>query len=78
MVDGTRLTLRAGDEPQMKSVRFRTLGCYPLTAAIELEVETVEDIVAEILVARTSERSGRFIDHDEESSMEKKKRRGYF
>jgi len=78
MVDDDRLPLQPGEVPQMKSVRFRTLGCYPLTAAIESEADTLEDIVAEMLTARTSERSGRLIDHDEQGSMEKKKREGYF
>jgi sulfate adenylyltransferase subunit 2 len=78
MVDDDRLPLLPGEVPQMKSVRFRTLGCYPLTAAIESEADTLEDIVAEMLTARTSERSGRLIDHDEQGSMEKKKREGYF
>ncbi len=78
MVDDERLPLQAGEVPEMKSVRFRTLGCYPLTAAVESEADTLEDIVAEMLVARTSERSGRLIDHDEQGSMEKKKREGYF
>ncbi len=78
MVDDERLPLQPGEVPQMKSVRFRTLGCYPLTAAVESEADTLEDIVAEMLTARTSERSGRLIDHDEQGSMEKKKREGYF
>jgi len=78
MVDDARLPLQPGEVPQMKSVRFRTLGCYPLTAAVESEADTLEDIVAEMLTARTSERSGRLIDHDEQGSMEKKKREGYF
>ncbi|HEX7799508.1 MAG TPA: sulfate adenylyltransferase subunit CysD, partial [Asticcacaulis sp.] len=78
MVDDERLPLNPGETPQMKSVRFRTLGCYPLTAAVESEAATLEEIVAEMLVARTSERSGRLIDHDEQGSMEKKKREGYF
>lgn len=78
MVDDDRLPLNPGELPQMKSVRFRTLGCYPLTAAVESEADTLEDIVAEMLVTRTSERSGRLIDHDEQGSMEKKKREGYF
>ncbi|ESQ80750.1 sulfate adenylyltransferase subunit CysD [Asticcacaulis sp. YBE204] len=77
MVDDERLPLN-GETPQIKNVRFRTLGCYPLTAAIESEATTLEEIVAEMLVARTSERSGRLIDHDEAGSMEKKKREGYF
>ena len=78
MVDDDRLPLTPGEVPQMKSVRFRTLGDYPLTAAVESEAATLEEIVAEMLVARTSERSGRLIDHDEAGSMEKKKREGYF
>ncbi len=78
MVDDDRLPLQPGEVPQMRSVRFRTLGCYPLTAAVESEADTLEDIVAEMLTARTSERSGRLIDHDEQGSMEKKKREGYF
>ena len=78
MVDDERLPLNPGEVPAMKSVRFRTLGDYPLTAAVESEAATLEEIVAEMLVARTSERSGRLIDHDEAGSMEKKKREGYF
>ena len=78
MVDDDRLPLNPGEVPQMKYVRFRTLGDYPLTAAVESEAATLEEIVAEMLVARTSERSGRLIDHDEAGSMEKKKREGYF
>ncbi|MEP3665316.1 MAG: sulfate adenylyltransferase small subunit, partial [Roseibium sp.] len=61
-----------------KMVRFRTLGCYPLTGAIESDADTLEAIVKEMLIARTSERSGRLIDHDDSASMEKKKREGYF
>ena len=78
MVDDERFPLLPGEKPQMKSVRFRTLGDYPLTAAVESAAATLEEIVAEMLVARTSERSGRLIDHDEAGSMEKKKREGYF
>lgn len=78
MVDDERLPLEPGETPEIRSVRFRTLGCYPLTAAIESDATTLEEIVAEMLVARTSERSGRLIDHDEAGSMEKKKREGYF
>jgi sulfate adenylyltransferase subunit 2 len=78
MVDDDRLRLRDGEEIEMRKVRFRTLGCYPLTGAIESEAETLEEIVAEMLVARTSERQGRLIDKDEAGSMEKKKREGYF
>ena len=64
--------------PELRRVRFRTLGCYPLTAAMESEADTLDGIVTEMLIARTSERSGRLIDHDEAASMEKKKREGYF
>lgn len=78
MVDDERLPLGPDDVPQKRLVRFRTLGCYPLTGAVESEARTLEDIVLEMLTARTSERSGRLIDHDEAGSMEKKKREGYF
>jgi sulfate adenylyltransferase subunit 2 len=79
MVDDERMRLEAGEEPAMRRVRFRTLGCYPLSGAIESEAETVEEIVAEMLVSRTSERQGRAIDRDGGSaSMEKKKQEGYF
>lgn len=78
MADDARMRLLPGEAPQKKRVRFRTLGCYPLTAAVESEAATVEDIVAEMLLATTSERQGRLIDHDESGSMEKKKREGYF
>jgi sulfate adenylyltransferase subunit 2 len=78
MVDDARMTLAPGETAQMKKVRFRTLGCYPLTGAVESEAETLEDIVLEMLTARTSERAGRLIDFDEAGSMEKKKREGYF
>lgn len=78
MVDDERLPLEEGETPELKMVRFRTLGCYPLTGAIESNATTLEDIVLEMLTARTSERSGRLIDHDEAGSMEKKKREGYF
>ncbi|HUD51916.1 MAG TPA: sulfate adenylyltransferase subunit CysD [Parvibaculum sp.] len=78
MVDDERLPLEPGEVPQEKLVRFRTLGCYPLTAAIESDAATLPEIVREMLIARTSERSGRLIDHDESGSMEKKKREGYF
>jgi sulfate adenylyltransferase subunit 2 len=77
MVDDDRFPLN-GETPQMKTVRFRTLGCYPLTGAVESPAATLPEIVAEMLIARTSERSGRLIDHDEAASMEKKKREGYF
>ncbi|MBE7186072.1 MAG: sulfate adenylyltransferase subunit CysD [Methylobacterium mesophilicum] len=78
MVDDDRLPLKDGETPVMKTVRFRTLGCYPLTAADESPAATLPEIIDEMLVARTSERAGRLIDHDEAASMEKKKREGYF
>ena len=78
MVDDERLPLREGEVPMVKNVRFRTLGCYPLTGAVESDAATLPEIIQEMLVTRTSERSGRAIDHDESGSMEKKKREGYF
>jgi sulfate adenylyltransferase subunit 2 len=78
MVDDDRMPLQPGEVPELKRVRFRTLGCYPLTAAVESDATTVPEIVAEMFVARTSERQGRLIDHDEVGSMETKKREGYF
>ena len=78
MVDDERMPLRPGEKPMMKSVRFRTLGCYPLTGAIESEAATLTAIIQEMLLARTSERQGRVIDHDASGSMEKKKQEGYF
>ncbi|QIL01625.1 sulfate adenylyltransferase subunit CysD [Sphingomonas sinipercae] len=79
MVDDERMRLESGEEPIMRKVRFRTLGCYPLTGAIESEAETVEDILAEMAVSRNSERVGRAIDRDGGSaSMERKKQEGYF
>ncbi|NUS59857.1 MAG: sulfate adenylyltransferase subunit CysD [Lysobacter sp.] len=78
MVDDDRLPLRDGETPSMRRVRFRTLGCYPLTGAIESDADTLEKIIAEMLVATTSERQGRVIDHDPTASMEKKKQEGYF
>ena len=78
MVDDERLPLRPGEVPQLRKVRFRTLGCYPLTGAIESEADSLEAIIAEMLVATTSERQGRVIDHDPTASMEKKKLEGYF
>jgi len=78
MVDDARLPLHPGEVPEERTIRFRTLGCYPLTGAIESEAATLPDIVGEMLVASTSERQGRAIDHDEAGSMEKKKREGYF
>jgi sulfate adenylyltransferase subunit 2 len=78
MVDDDRLPLEPGERPQMRLVRFRTLGCYPLTGAIESAARTEEDIVSEMRSARASERQGRLIDSDEAASMERKKREGYF
>ncbi|QWN35837.1 sulfate adenylyltransferase subunit CysD [Cobetia sp. 4B] len=78
MVDDDRLPLEEGEVPEMKSVRFRTLGCYPLTGAVESTAATLPEIIQEMLLTRTSERSGRAIDHDQAGSMEKKKREGYF
>jgi sulfate adenylyltransferase subunit 2 len=78
MVDDDRLPLEPGEQPTMRRVRFRTLGCYPLTGAIESEADTLRDIIAEMRKTTTSERQGRLIDADEASSMEKKKREGYF
>ncbi|MEZ5782155.1 MAG: sulfate adenylyltransferase subunit CysD [Rhizobiaceae bacterium] len=78
MRDDERMSLRPGEVLENRMVRFRTLGCYPLTGAIDSEAETLEAVVAEMLSARTSERQGRLIDRDEAGSMEKKKREGYF
>ena len=78
MVDDERMPMAEGESPELRLVRFRTLGCYPLTGAVESGATTLEEIVLEMLTARTSERSGRLIDHDESGSMEKKKREGYF
>ena len=78
LLDDDRLPLLPGETPALKSVRFRTLGCYPLTGAIESEAATVDDIIAEMLRSRNSERQGRVIDRDETASMERKKREGYF
>ena len=78
LVDDERLPLRAGEAPMVKMVRFRTLGCYPLTGAVESEADTLPLIIQEMLLARTSERQGRVIDHDSTGSMEKKKLEGYF
>ncbi|HVN46090.1 MAG TPA: sulfate adenylyltransferase subunit CysD [Steroidobacteraceae bacterium] len=78
MVDDERLPLRSGERPMMKRVRFRTLGCYPLTGAIESAADTLPAIIEEMLLTRTSERQGRVIDHDAASSMERKKQEGYF
>jgi sulfate adenylyltransferase subunit 2 len=78
MVDDDRMPLRPGEEPMMKSVRFRTLGCYPLTGAVESTAATLTDVIQEMLLTTTSERQGRVIDHDQSGSMEKKKQEGYF
>jgi sulfate adenylyltransferase subunit 2 len=78
MVDDERMPLAPGERPQMRRVRFRTLGCYPLTGAIESDADTLPAIIEEMLVTRTSERQGRVIDHDSAASMEKKKQEGYF
>ena len=80
MVDDDRMMarLRPGEKPEMKKVRFRTLGCYPLSGAVESDATTLPQIIREMLLAKSSERQGRLIDHDEEGSMEQKKREGYF
>ena len=78
MVDDERFPLRAGETPVLRPVRFRTLGCYPLTGAVESSATTLPDIIREMLLTRTSERQGRAIDHDQSGSMEKKKIEGYF
>ena len=78
MVDDERMPMRPGEEPEMKMVRFRTLGCYPLTGAVESTATTLPDIIQEMLLTTTSERQGRVIDHDQAGSMEKKKKEGYF
>ena len=78
MVDDERMRLLPGEVPQMKSIRFRTQGCYPLTGAIESTASTLPEIIQEMLLATTSERQGRVIDHDQAASMEKKKQEGYF
>ena len=78
MVDDERMRLNPGETPQMRKIRFRTLGCYPLTGAIESNATSLLDIVEEMLVATSSERQGRVIDHDPAASMEKKKQEGYF
>jgi sulfate adenylyltransferase subunit 2 len=78
VVDDGRFPLQPGETPEMLRVRFRTLGCYPLTAAVESSAETVEAVLEETLAARQSERQGRLIDHDGAGSMEKKKHEGYF
>ena len=78
MVDDDRFPLRPDEVPQKRMVRFRTLGCYPLSGAIESQATTLPEVIQEMLLARTSERQGRLIDHDSAASMEKKKQEGYF
>jgi sulfate adenylyltransferase subunit 2 len=78
MVDDARMRLNPGETPMMRKVRFRTLGCYPLSGAVESEAETLTQVIQEMLLTSTSERQGRVIDHDQSASMEKKKREGYF
>jgi sulfate adenylyltransferase subunit 2 len=78
MVDDDRMPLHPGERPEMRSVRFRTLGCYPLTGAIESEAASLPEIIQEMLLTTSSERQGRMIDHDSSASMEKKKQEGYF
>lgn len=78
LVDDDRIPMRPGEEPMMKMVRFRTLGCYPLTGAVESEANTLPQIIQEMLLTTTSERQGRVIDFDATASMEKKKQEGYF
>ncbi len=78
MVDDERMPLAPGEQPMIRKVRFRTLGCYPLTGAIESEADTLTAIIQEMLLTTTSERQGRVIDHDQSASMEKKKQEGYF
>ncbi|WP_340677223.1 sulfate adenylyltransferase subunit CysD [Paraglaciecola sp.] len=78
MVDDDRMPMRPGEVPEMRSVRFRTLGCYPLTGAVESTASTLPEVIQEMLLTKTSERQGRVIDHDSSGSMEKKKMEGYF
>jgi sulfate adenylyltransferase subunit 2 len=78
MVDDDRLPLKEGETPQLRSIRFRTLGCYPLTGAVLSEAATLTEVIQEMLLATTSERQGRAIDHENTASMEKKKQEGYF
>ncbi len=78
MVDDERMPLRPGEEPEQRRIRFRTLGCYPLTAAVESDADTLDRVLAETLATHDSERQGRLVDHDGEASMERKKREGYF
>jgi sulfate adenylyltransferase subunit 2 len=78
MVDDDRLPMRSGETPQERLVRFRTLGCYPLSGAVESSAATVDEVIAEIETSPSSERQGRLIDRDQAGAMEKKKREGYF
>jgi|TARA_R110002167_G_scaffold31572_4_gene103563 sulfate adenylyltransferase subunit 2 len=78
MVDDDRMPMQPGEKPEMRSVRFRTLGCYPLTGAVESTAATLPEVIQEMLLTKTSERQGRVIDHDSSGSMEKKKMEGYF
>jgi sulfate adenylyltransferase subunit 2 len=78
MVDDDRLPLAEGEVPQLRKVRFRTLGCYPLTGAVESFADSLDAVIGELLRSTTSERQGRVIDHDSAASMEKKKQEGYF
>jgi sulfate adenylyltransferase subunit 2 len=78
MVDDERFTLREGEVVEMREVRFRTLGCYPLTGAVESSADTLDKIIREMADSRSSERQGRVIDHDPTASMERKKQEGYF
>ena len=78
MVDDDRMPLHPGETPMIKNVRFRTLGCYPLTGAVESDADTLPAVIQEMLLTTTSERQGRVIDHDQAASMEKKKQEGYF
>jgi sulfate adenylyltransferase subunit 2 len=78
LVDDERLPLAPGEVPMLRKVRFRTLGCYPLTGAVESDADTLPAIIQEMLLTKTSERQGRVIDHDSSGSMEKKKQEGYF
>jgi sulfate adenylyltransferase subunit 2 len=78
MVDDDRMPMEKGETPEMRSVRFRTLGCYPLTGAVESTASTLPEVIQEMLLTKTSERQGRVIDHDSSGSMEKKKMEGYF
>jgi sulfate adenylyltransferase subunit 2 len=78
MVDDERMPLKPGEVPELRHVRFRTLGCYPLTGAVESTATTLPEVIQEMLLTTTSERQGRMIDHDQAASMEKKKQEGYF